>query len=94
MIVILALAIAAFPGVVSKLSMLVADVAATALAAFYYWRRERLCRVILAGADCRAHRRAAAKHLQLSIDMVALNSRLPRSTGRDYRLAQPLAGVK
>lgn len=79
------------------------DVIATAIAAWYRWRSERLVVAILAlrptdpatdmmpaRSTSRAHRRLIARHLRLSITMTAHYSLFPASSRRGYAIADAL----
>ena len=79
------------------------DMMATAIAAWYRWRSERLAvgilahRPLAASADVvltrsasRAHRRLLARHLRLSIAMTGHYSLFPAPSQRGYAIADAL----
>lgn len=83
------------------------DGMATAIAAWYYWRRERLSHTLLAigdlggtsrstpGSASRAQRLMMARHLRLSLAMTAHFSLFPRSSARGYAVARRrMAGAR
>jgi hypothetical protein len=82
--------------------ILFVDGVATAIAAGYHWRRERLWRTLLVGQQpaCkvltnlagagRIQQRLLARHLRISIAMTTHYSMFPLSSERGYALARRL----
>lgn len=103
-ITLTAVGIVAFK-IAQRVAILLVDGIATAVAAWCYWRRERLAPTLLAGSKTaksadwtlaktsRAQRRFMARHLRISIGMTAHFSVFPRSSARGYALASRLMAV-
>lgn len=100
LVIVFGLALLAMKGAQAGLVLLV-DGIATAIAACYRWRSDRLMRQLVAarprcskaGYDQKvscAQRRLLRRHLRLSIAMTAHCSLFPRSSARGYALARRL----
>ena len=85
------------------LLILLVDMLATAIAAYYSWRSTRISREMLSGrpstgslahlawgVPSRRQRRLMARHLQLSLAMTAHYSLFSRSSARGYSVADAL----